>query len=267
MLPGSHLNPVAAPISRVSDFFTGLGLPFRALKLVLTTPTLLLLSMFCAVVTGVTLVCLLVFLWPLARWVADSWVGTGSGWRNAAGTGASVLLYLGLLAIGALTVPNLLLAPLQDPLSEATEARLGNFSAPLLSCKRLVQGTLVSLGHTLSRLALMLVGFALLLPLNLIPGAGSLIYTVLSAAWAMWWGCAEYLSGPMARHLMPFRAVLRAMWARPFLAMGMGATLYAVLWLPVLNCFLVPLAVVAGTLLFRALSLEMGVLASHVAGD
>jgi CysZ protein len=33
----------------------------------------------------------------------------------------------------------------------------------------------------------------------------------------------------------------------------MGAALYVVLWVPVLNCFLVPLAVVAGTLLFRAL--------------
>jgi CysZ protein len=47
--------------------------------------------------------------------------------------------------------------------------------------------------------------------------------------------------------------VLKAMRARPFLAMGMGATLYVVLWVPVLNCFLVPLAVVAGTLLYRSL--------------
>ena len=76
---------------------------------------------------------------------------------------------------------------------------------------------------------------------------------MLSAMWAMWWVCAEYLSGPMARHLLPFKAVLKAMRARPFLAMGMGATLYVVLWVPVLNCFLVPLAVVAGTLMYRLL--------------
>lgn len=242
-----------APPSRVGDFFTGLALPFRAFKLILTTPPLLLLSLFCAVVTGIALICLLIFLWPLAGWIADNWVGTRSGWRNAAGTGVTLLLYLAMLVVCLLTVPNLLLAPLQDPLSEATESKLGNFIAPPFSFARLVQGTTTSLLHTISRLALMLIGFAVLLPLNFIPVAGSVLYAVLSAMWAMWWVCAEYLSGPMARHLLPFRAVLRAMRARPFFAMGMGATLYVVLWVPVLNCFLVPLAVVAGTLLYRAL--------------
>ena len=91
------------------------------------------------------------------------------------------------------------------------------------------------------------------MPLNWIPVAGSVIYAVLSTLWTIWWVAAEYLSGPMARHLLPFRAVLQAMRGRPWLVMGMGATLYVVLWVPVLNCFLVPLAVVAGTLLFRAL--------------
>lgn len=253
MLPASHVNPVLSSGSRVSDLFAGLALPFRAFKLILTTPPLLLLSMFCALVTGITLICLLIFLWPLATYVAEHWIGTGGGWRNAAGTGVAVLLYLGMLVVGALTIPNLLLAPLQDPLSEATETKLGNFSAPPFSFARLVQGTTTSLVHTLSRLALMLIGFGILLPLNLIPVAGSVIYAVLSAMWAMWWVCAEYLSGPMARHLLPFRAVLGAMRDRPFFAMGMGATLYVVLWIPVLNCFLVPLAVVAGTLLYRAL--------------
>jgi CysZ protein len=253
MLPASTVDPVLSSTSRFSELLSGMGLPFRAFKLVLTTPRLLLLSLFCAVVTGITLIGLLIFLWPLATWISEHWIGTGGGWRNAAGTGVSVLLYLLLLVVGALTVPNLLLAPLQDPLSEATEAKLGNFTAPDFTFGRLVQGTVTSLLHTISRLALMLIGLLVLLPLNLIPVAGSVLYGVLSAIWSMWWVCAEYLSGPMARHLLPFRAVLAAMRASPFKAMGMGATLYVVLWLPVLNCFLVPLAVVAGTLLYRAL--------------
>ena len=253
MLPASHVDLVLPTASRGRDLFSGLLLPLKALKLVLTTPQLLLLSMACAFVTGITLICLIIFLWPLATWLSEKLIGTAGGWRNAAGTGASVLVYLALLVIGALTVPNLLLSPLQDPLSEATETKLGNFTAAPFSFARLMQGTTTSLLHTVSRLALMLLGFAILLPLNLIPVAGSVLYAVLSSAWAMWWVCAEYLSGPMARHLLPFRAVLQAMRARPFLAMGMGATLYVVLWVPVLNCFLVPLAVVAGTLLYRAL--------------
>jgi CysZ protein len=35
--------------------------------------------------------------------------------------------------------------------------------------------------------------------------------------------------------------------------MGFGAAVYVLLWLPVLNLFFIPLAVVAGTLLFRGL--------------
>jgi CysZ protein len=245
--------PVLKPHSGPADLITGLGLPMRAFQLVFTTPRLLALSLVCAVVTGATLVALVTLLWPLAAHLAEGWVGNG-GWRTVAGTGLALLLYLAMLVIGALTVPNLVLAPLQDPLSEATEVRLGSFVAPSFSLGRTLRGTLTSLRHTLSRLALMIIGFAALLPLNLIPAVGSALYTVLSAAWAMWWVSAEYLSGPMARHLLPFGAVLRAMRTRPWLAMGMGATLYVVLWIPVLNCFLVPLAVIAGTLMFRALS-------------
>ena len=252
MLPASHVHPVLRTRSGIYDLFTGLALPFRALRLVLTTPKLLLLSMVCALVTGLTLIALAIFLWPLAEWISGNWIDASSGWRNAAGLGVSVVLYAAMLIVGALTVPNLLLAPLQDPLSEATEEKLGNFAAPAFSVARLIKGTTTSLLHTASRLALMLLGFAILFPLNFIPGAGSVIYAALSLIWGMWLVCAEYLSGPMARHLLPFRAVLQAMRARPLLAMGMGATLYVVLWVPVLNCFLVPLAVVAGTLLYRA---------------
>ena len=165
MLPASHVDPVLSSGSGISDLFNGLALPFRAFKLVLTTPRLLLLSMFCALVTGVTLICLFIFLWEPATWLAARWVGTG-GWHDAAGKGVAVVLYLAMLGVGLLTVPNLLLAPLQDPLSEATEAKLGNFSAPAFSFARLVKGTTTTLFHTLWRLGLMLIGFAIRAPID-----------------------------------------------------------------------------------------------------
>jgi CysZ protein len=244
--------PVLGPKSGVRDVWIGLSLPFRALALIFSTGKLFVLSLLCAVVTGATLAALLVFLWPVAAHLGDRWVGSG-GVTGAFGTALAVLLYAVMVVIGLLTLPNLVLAPLQDPLSEATEVKLGGFTAPPFSVQHTVRGTVTSLKHTISRLALMLLGFAVLLPLNFVPAAGSVLYGVLSALWTMWWIAAEYLSGPMARHLRPFREVLRAMRDRPWLAMGMGAALYVVLWVPVLNCFLVPLAVVAGTLLFRSL--------------
>jgi len=40
---------------------------------------------------------------------------------------------------------------------------------------------------------------------------------------------------------------------RPWLCLGFGLVLVALLWVPLLNLFLVPLAVCAGTLLYRSL--------------
>jgi CysZ protein len=47
--------------------------------------------------------------------------------------------------------------------------------------------------------------------------------------------------------------VVTALRARLALALGFGGCLSLILWVPLLNFFLMPLAVVAGTLLFRGL--------------
>ena len=82
------------------------------------------------------------------------------------------------------------------------------------------------------------------------------MWAVISSAWTMWWLCAEYVSGPMARHLYPFRQVLKSMRQRPAMSMGFGAALHLLLFVPVVNFFLVPLAVVGATIHFRTLKAQ-----------
>ncbi|MBX7115548.1 MAG: EI24 domain-containing protein [Myxococcaceae bacterium] len=249
---GDDPVPTLGERAHPGDFFTGLSLPFRAVKVMLTTPAIFAWSLLASVVTAVALIGLLIGLWPVSRHWGEHLFGAG-GWREAAGTGVAVLTYLFLLAVSALTVPTLLLAPLQDPISEATEVRCGDFTAPPFSLSRLVRGALLSATHNLARLFFMLAGLAVLFPLNFIPVAGNVIWGVAGALWSMWWLAVEYVSGPMARHMLPFKAVLRALAARPALALGLGAALYVMLWVPVVNFFLVPTAVVSATLCFRAL--------------
>lgn len=239
--------------SSTSDVLRGLSLPLRAFVLIVRTPKLLGLSLACAAVTGLTLVGVGAGAWSLGQSLAARLVTGDSGWQHAASIGLGVVLFLVLFAIGALTAPNLLLAPLQDPLSEATEARCGDFTSPPFSLGATVRGTLESLSHTLLRFAFMAAGFVLLFPLNLVPVAGSVLYLVLSSTWSMFWIAVEHLSNPMARHLRPFGQVVTALRRRLPLALGVGAALYVMLWVPVLNFFLMPVAVVAGTLLYRAL--------------
>jgi CysZ protein len=57
----------------------------------------------------------------------------------------------------------------------------------------------------------------------------------------------------MTRHQYPFREVRRVLRQRWLLCLGFGAGVYVLLWIPVLNNFFLPVAVVGGTLLYRGL--------------
>ena len=243
-----HL-PAAA---QFGDFFRGLALPFRALRVMVSSPKLVGLSLISGLVTSGVLAGLAWFWWPRAFGWAEALIGTGS-WRDVVSAVVGFLFFALTFFVSALTAPNLVLAPLQDPLSEATEARCGNFTAPVFSLPATLRGTLHSIGHTLLRLATQLLGVAVLLPLNLIPGAGSIAFAIAGSLWSMFCLAIEHLSNPMARHLYPFGQVVLVLRRRLALSLGFGAALYVMLWVPVLNFFLMPVAVVAGTLLFRAL--------------
>ena len=247
------ITPTLPTEGSASALLRGLSLPLRAFSVIVKTPKLLALSLLCAVVTGATLLGTAVGAWSLGQSLSGWLIGAEEGWKHVAAVGLGAVFFIVLFAAGALTLPNLLLAPLQDPLSEATEERCGDFSPPPFSVASLVSGTWSSLRHTLARVALMALGFVVLLPLNLIPVAGNVVYLALSSPWAMFWLAVEHLSNPMARHLRPFRQVLGVLVRRKALALGFGAALYVLLWIPVVNFFLMPLAVVAGTLLYRAL--------------
>lgn len=247
-------TPALPADSQLADLFRGAALPLHALSLIFRTPRLLGWSLLAALVTAGTLVGLAVLLWPASQGLAERLVGHTDTWQHVASVGLGVVFFAGLFIVGALTVPNLLLAPLQDPLSEATEVRCGDFTPAPFSLKAVLRGTLESLAHTLLRVGFMALGFVVLWPLNLVPVAGGVLWIVLSSTWSMFWLSVEHLSNPMARHLRPFRQVVAALRRRLPLALGFGATLWVLLWVPVLNFFLMPVAVVAGTLLFRGLA-------------
>ena len=237
------------------DLWRGLCLPYAAWRCIKGSSRLRGLSALCALVTAASLVGLVAGLWR----VAPAWVGYA--WPRPLDSALALFFWQGAVALafgvlfvaGASAVPLLLLAPLQDPLSEATEALYDSGAPRAFSPARVARQSLSALSHTAQRVGLLLLGHALLLPLNLFAGAGSVLWTALGLSWTLWWSAAEYLSLPMARHLYPFSEVRRAMRARPLLAVGFGAAVSVTLWIPLLNLFLVPLAVVGGTLYFRVL--------------
>ncbi|MBN1208100.1 MAG: EI24 domain-containing protein [Myxococcaceae bacterium] len=246
--------PEIAPRSTFSDFAQGFSLLGRALGLIFRSPRLFLLSALCAIVTLVSLVVLVTLLWRYTPELINSFFARPEAWYGKAlWYLVLVLTFVVLLVVGANAVPPLLLAPLQDPLSEATEELCGGYQSPPFSLSALLRGVLTGITHTLARVFFLLLGLIVLLPLHLLPGVGSILWTVLASLWTMTWMAGEHLAAPMTRNLYPFREVRRMLRERRALCLGFGAGVYVLLWVPVLNTFFLPVAIVAGTLLYRGL--------------
>jgi CysZ protein len=255
----THPSPIPAfsPRPGLGDLFQGVALLGRSLRLIFRSPRLLGLSALCGVVT---LVALGVLLFLLGAYTPDLvgalWARPGSWYGQALWYLALALTFVVLLVVGVSTVIPLVLAPLQDPLSETTEELCGDFTAPPFRPGAFLKGVVTSVGHTLARVLLLLAGLVVLLPLHLIPGLGSLAWTVLATLWSMTWLAGEHLAAPMTRHLYSFREVVRALRSRWLLCLGFGAGVHVLLWVPILNALFLPVAVVGGTLLYRGLRLS-----------
>jgi len=110
-----------------------------------------------------------------------------------------------------------------------------------------------AVGRTAVRVLALLMGQAGLMLLHALFPAAALLWTAAGVGWTALWACAEYLDAPMVRHRRPFAEVRRVLARRTALSLGFGLVLTALLWVPLLNLFLVPVAVCAGTLLYRSL--------------
>ncbi len=237
-----------------ADFFQGLALLGRAWGLIFRSPRLLGLSALCAVVTLVALGGLLALLWVQTPQLLDwLWTRPEPWYARLVWYLLLALLFLVLLVVGAnITLP-LVLAPLQDPLSELTEELCGGYTSPPFRLGSFIQGLATSVAHTLARISFLLLGLAVLFPLHLIPVAGNLTWTVLGTLWTMLWLAGEHLAAPMTRHGYSFAEVRKVMRQRWLLCLGFGVGVYFLLWVPILNTFFLPVAVVGGTLLYRGL--------------
>jgi CysZ protein len=253
-VPSVSLIPALPARSQVTDFFRGVKIPVVAAALIPRSRALLRWSLLSSAVTLVGLVGSVAIWLRYTRPLLERFVQRPENAVWAAGWWLLWLAAFAMLTVVSLnTVPVLLLAPLQDPISEATEALCGDSPERPFSGRRVARETATAFGHTVARIAILVAGHGALLALHLIPVVGSIAWTILSTAWTMVWLATEYLDAPMARHLYRFGDVRAVVLRRFPLSMGFGAALYVLLWVPLLNLFLVPVAVIAGTLLFRGL--------------
>lgn len=159
---------------------------------------------------------------------------------------ACLLFSAGVVYLGG----NLLASPFNDLLSEKVEERYTGQPAPRFTMKRFLRGLLLTVSEELKRLLFYVAVMAPLLLLHLIPVAGSILYMVVSAWFTFYFLTMEFLSLPMARRHYRFGQWLSTTRSNFALSTGFGAVATALLWVPLLNFVMIPLAVIGGTLLY-----------------
>jgi len=108
--------------------------------------------------------------------------------------------------------------------------------------------------HTLlmeaKKMWIFVVVMLLILPLNLVPGVGNSLYTVLAVTLTLFFLSFEYLGFVMVRKRKFFREQKDYILARKFLMLGFSCGVMAILAIPFFQLLCIPLAVIGVTRLW-----------------
>lgn len=109
---------------------------------------------------------------------------------------------------------------------------------------------LLSIKCEIQKLAFYLSILFLIFLLNFIPFIGSAIAFILGILFSFYYNALDFLDYPMTRKQYTFRTKLRIVQKGKMLSFGFGAMAFLLMFLPVVNVFMKPVLVVAGTGLF-----------------
>lgn len=239
----------------LSQFSLGFFYPFRSIKLLLGAPSLwrfvlipfaINLAVFCAAVYfGIDF---------FSDWVVQQ-IPQGEGWYWA------ILYYVAWVLAMLLTavlvfftftvVGNLIASPFNDLLSERTEEMLSGIASDApFSLQLFWADTRRTLSVEIRKVGLFVLAMVLILPLNLLPGIGNLLYTLLAVSLTIFFLVVNYLGIVLSRQRFSFAQQRQFIFGRLFLMAGFGTGVLALLAVPLLQFVCIPVAVVAATKLW-----------------
>ena len=158
----------------------------------------------------------------------------------------AVLVFFSFTVVG-----NLLASPFNDLLSERTEEVLsGDLNDEPFSVGRFLRDALQTILMEAKKMSLFVVAMLLILPLNLLPGFGNSIYTLLAISLTLFFLCFEYLGFVLVRKHQFFREQKSYIFSRKFLMLGFSCGVMALLAIPFFQLFCIPLAVIGVTRLW-----------------
>jgi CysZ protein len=251
--------------SKLRQFTSGISLPFRAAGFLGKNPQLI---PFVIIPTMINIA-----LFALSAWLLINNAGSLVDWLWEKPVIDGILSYL-LVALWyvvfvlvhlvavvvsyaiVLLVGGIVASPFHDFLSEQTERILRGVEELPESDESVVWGLIRSIGSSafigLSYAAIMLP----ILLLNLVPGLGSVVATVLGTCVSAFFVSLEYTDPTLQRHEVPLKQKLRLIWQHLPLTGSFGLGTSLLLWVPLMNFVCMPIAVIGGTALGIALEEE-----------
>lgn len=155
----------------------------------------------------------------------------------------TVIVFFLFTAIG-----NLIASPFNDILSEKTEEILtGESIGEPFSMSIFLQDAKRVLILECKKISLFLIVMALIVMLNLVPVVGSVLYSVLSILWTIFFLVVEYTSYVFSRKRLPFKEQRKVIYNTKLLMFGFGAGVLSILAIPFLQLLCIPLGVVGAT--------------------
>lgn len=157
----------------------------------------------------------------------------------------AVLLTMILVIFSFTVVGNLIASPFNELLSERTEETV-------MGTVRGEPFSLAAMGRVMldesKKMAVFILLMVLLLLLNLLPGFGTLLYSVLSILLTVFFLVIEYTGYIFGRKGQRFRDQRAFIRGRRFMSFGFGVGVLCLLAIPLLQFFCIPFAVVGATL-------------------
>jgi CysZ protein len=252
-----EVNAMAAQAKRnfVVNFSRGFFTPFRSVRILRRNPRLIQYIVIpflinALVFSGAVYLGLDFFDSTVVEYIpqGDAWYWSvlyGFLWVVA------VLLTAVLVFFSFTVVGNLLASPFNDLLSERTEEVLSKAANDEpFSLRRFIQDALQTVLMEAKKMSVFVVVMVLILPLNLLPGIGNSLYTLLAISLTLFFLCFEYLSFVMVRKRLFFSEQKNYIFARKFLMLGFSCGVMTLLAIPFLQLLCIPLAVIGATRLW-----------------
>ena len=228
---------------------------WRALVFIRQHPRTLL---YCVAPVGISILVygglLLVGGWWLASVVGEAIAWSAAWYVVALRVIVQAIVVVALLAVLTITfslLANVIASPFNDLLSQFVERTVvGSLEETAFSWKQFGVDSVRAIREELLKLVIFGIPQLLLLALNLIPGIGSILYIVVLVPVTSFTMAYDYLDLPLSRRYTGLLSKIQFVQKRAISLLPFGATCAAVLAIPLLNILIMPVCVIAGTLVY-----------------